>query len=231
MHNITVKNCEVISRTNCFKIGTETTYDIYDVKVEDCSFFMTDLYPGAVSGVSLEACDGARVHDIKIKNINMSRCSCPLFIRLGNRNRAAEVTASTANKTEIVKEDDFTKPADKNAFNGKSEIYNIKAENITAYDVELPVIVAGYRQRFITKRCKNIELRNFDITYRDAVEVIDKRLFIPEYAKVYPECWRFRNLPAYGLWARHCENLKTENFRCKGIEGSWRKERIFIDCI
>lgn len=230
MYDITVKNCEVISRTNCFKIGTETTYDIYGVTVENCSFLMTDLYPGAVSGVSVEACDGSKVHDITVRNINMSRCTCPLFIRLGNRNRGAEVTASTANKTEIVKADDGTAPVDKHIFNGKSEIYNITVENIVATEVELPVIISGYRQKWVTKRCKNVSLFNLDITYRQATEIIDRRLFIPEYAKEYPECWRFRNLPVYGIWARHCENLRIENFNCKGVNGTWRKEKKFIDC-
>lgn len=231
MHGIRVKDCEIISRTNCFKIGTETTYDIYDVTVENCSLMMTDLYPGAVSGVSIEACDGARVYDVKIKNITMDRCTCPLFIRLGNRNRAAKVTSATANKTEIVKDDKGEKPLGRKTFDSKSEMYNITVENVTARDVELPVIIAGYRQKMKTKRCRNITLKNFDITYRDAVEIKDKRLFIPEYAKVYPECWRFRNLPAYGIWARHCEGLRIVNFRCKGIEGTHRKEKIFIDCI
>lgn len=230
MHGITVKNCEVMSRTNCFKIGTETTYDIYDVTVEDCSFFMTDLYPGAVSGVSLEACDGAKVHDVRVKNITMDRCTCPVFIRLGNRNRAAEVTSATANKTEIVKEAGEEKPVHKNTFDGKSEMYNITVENIKATNVELPVMVVGYRQKLKTKYCTDITLRNLDIAYRDAVEIVDRRLFIPEYVKVYPECWRFRNLPAYGIWARHCRNLKIENFICKGIKGSHRKEKILIDC-
>ena len=191
---------------------------------------MTDLYPGAVSGVSIEACDGARVHGVNIKNITMSRCTCPLFIRLDNRNRAAEVTSATANKTEIVKEDKGEKPLGKNTFNFKSEMYDITVESITARDAELPVIIAGYRQKMKTKRCRNITLRHFDITYRDAVEVRDKRLFIPEYAKVYPECWRFRNLPAYGIWARHCEDLTVENFVCKGIKGTHRKEKILKDC-
>lgn len=230
MHGISVRNCEVMSRTNCFKIGTETTYDIYDVAVENCSFFMTDLYPGAVSGVSLEACDGARVHDIRIKDITMNRCTCPLFIRLGNRNRAAEVTSATANKTEIIKDDSKDKPVSKRTFDGKSELYNVTVENISATDVELPVIISGYKQKFRTKHCKNITLRNFNVSYRDAVEVYDKRLFIPEYAREYPECWRFRNLPAYGIWARHCRNLKIEKFNCKGVNNSWRKEKIFIDC-
>ncbi|MBR3817410.1 MAG: hypothetical protein IKJ27_11870 [Clostridia bacterium] len=230
MSGISVRNCEVISRTNCFKIGTETTYDIHGVTVENCSFLMTDLYPGAVSGVSIETCDGARVYDIKIRGITMDRCTCPLFIRLCNRNRAAEVTSSTANKTEIVKADDNSKPADKSTFDGKSELYDVTVEDITAKDAELPVIVAGYKQKGRIKRCRNITLRNIDITYRDAVDIKDKRLFIPEYAREYPECWRFRNLPAYGVWARHCENLKVENFSCKGTRGTHRKEKIFIDC-
>ena len=231
MHSITVENCEVISRTNAFKIGTETTYDIYDVNVKNCRFFMTDLYPGTVSGVSIEACDGAKVHDITVSNITMDRCTCPVFIRLCNRNRAAEVTSTTANKTEIVKEDLKDKPVAKKTFDGKSEMYNITVENITATNVEIPVMVAGYRQKFRTKRCENVTLKNFDITYRDAVEIIDRRLFIPEYADVYPECWRFRNLPSYGIWARHCKNLKLENFSCKGIKNTHRKEKILKDCI
>ena len=231
MHSITVENCEVISRANAFKIGTETTYDIYDVTVKNCRFFMTDLYPGTVSGVSIEACDGAKVHDVTVSNITMDRCTCPVFIRLCNRNRAAEVTSTTANKTEIVKEDLKDKPVAKKTFDRKSEMYNITVENITATDVEIPVMVAGYRQKFRTKRCENVTLRNFDITYRDAVEIIDRRLFIPEYADVYPECWRFRNLPSYGIWARHCKNLKLENFKCKGIRNTHRKEKILKDCI
>lgn len=230
MHNITVENCEVISRANAFKIGTETTYDIYDVTVKNCRFFMTDLYPGTVSGVSIEACDGAKVHDVTVSNIVMDRCTCPVFIRLCNRNRASKVTSVTANKTEIVKEDLKDKPVSRKVFHRKSELYNITVENITATQVELPVIVAGYRQGFITKRCENITLRNFDIAYRNAVEIIDRRLFIPEYAKEYPECWRFRNLPAYGIWARHCKNLSLENFSCKGVKNSHRKEKIMIDC-
>ncbi len=231
MHDITVRNCEVMSRTNCFKIGTETTYDIHSVRVEDCSFFMTDLYPGAVSGVSIEACDGARVHGITVRNIEMKKCTCPLFIRLCNRNRAAEVTASTANKTEIIKKDDGIGPVSRETFDGKSELYDVTVENIRATDAELPVIIAGYREKGKVKRCRDIILRDFDIRYRDAVEIKDRRLFIPEYAKEYPECWRFRNLPAYGIWARHCEKLVIENFNCVGTNNGWRKEKIFKDCI
>ncbi len=50
MKNIKISDCEIISRTNAIKVGTETTYDISDIYINDCKLFMTDLYPGSVSG-------------------------------------------------------------------------------------------------------------------------------------------------------------------------------------
>lgn len=101
MSNITITDCEIISRTNAIKVGTETTYDISNISINNCRLFMTDLYPGSVSGISLEACDGTKLSDINIKNITMDRCICPVFIRLGNRNRAAEVNTQSANAIEF----------------------------------------------------------------------------------------------------------------------------------
>lgn len=228
MKNISVSDCEVISCTNAFKIGTETTFDVKSVTVENCKFFMTDLYPGSVSGISIESTDGSRVSDITLRNIEMDRCTCPVFIRLGNRNRAAKVNSQSANAVEFSQKPKG-KGLDKRAFDMKGEIHNILIENITATDIELPVIVAGFRQKGKIKRVKDITLKNIDLHYRNAREIIDRRLYIPEYSREYPECWRFRNLPAYAIWARHAENLKIENFNCSPAPDTWKKERIFKD--
>ena len=230
MENVHVSDCEVISCTNAFKIGTETTYAIKNVLVENCKFYMTDLYPGTVSGISLESADGAEVADITVRNIEMERCTCPIFIRLNNRNRAAVVDSYSASSIEFgVKSK--SRGVDKKLFDMKGEMHDIKIENITAKDIEIPVIIAGFKQRGKTKRVKNVELKNIDLTYRNATEIVDRRLFIPEYAKVYPECWRFRNLPAYAIWARHADNVRIENFKCTPAPSAWRKERIFEDVI
>lgn len=230
MKNISVSDCEVISCTNAFKIGTETTYAIKNVTVEDCSFFMTDLYPGSVSGISIESVDGSEVSDIKIKNIRMDRCTCPLFIRLGNRNRAAKVNSQSASAVEFSQKAKG-KGIDKKTFDMKGEIHDILIENITAIDIELPVIIAGFKQKGKIKRVKNVTLKNFDLKYRNAREIIDRRLFIPEYSREYPECWRFRNLPSFALWVRHAENLKIENFTCVSAPDTWKKEKIFEDTL
>ena len=230
MSNIHISDCEVISCTNAFKIGTETTYPITDITVENCKFYMTDLYPGSVSGISIESADGSEVSNIAIKNIEMNRCTCPIFIRLGNRNRAALVNEQSASAIEFGVNAQG-KGMDKKSFDMKGEVHDIIIENINAKDIEIPVIIAGFKEKGKIKRVKNVELKNINLQYRKAKEIYDKRLFIPEYTKEYPEGWRFRNLPAYAIWARHTENIKIENFTCEPAVSTWKKEYIFEDSI
>lgn len=223
MKNITVTDCEIISRTNAVKVGTETTYDISDIKINNCSLLMTDLYPGSVSGISLEACDGSVLSNIDIEKIKMNRCTCPIFIRLGNRNRASRVNTQSANAIE------FGIPAEKGGetgrkiFDGHSEVRDIRISNIKADEAEIPIIIAGYRQMGRVKRVKNVVLENVTVNYANLPETVDRRLFIPEYAEEYPECWRFRNLPSYALWIRHAENITLRNFVCNHPHPTWKK--------
>lgn len=231
MSCIRISDCEIISRTNAIKVGTETTYNISNIHIKNCHLLMTDLYPGSVSGISLEACDGTVLSDVTIDNIKMVRCTCPVFIRLGNRNRAAEVNEQSANAIEFGSKAIKGGESDKIQFDGKSDITDIKISNITADMVEIPVIIAGYRQKGKTKRVRNISLNNITLNYADIPETTDHRLFIPEYVKEYPECWRFRNLPAYALWMRHTENVSINNFVCSHPRDSWKKDIIKIDCI
>lgn len=229
MHDIIISDCEIISRTNAIKVGTETTYDISNIDISDCKLFMTDLYPGSVSGISLEACDGTVLSNVNIDNITMDRCTCPIFIRLGNRNRAAKVNSQSANAIEFGQK--ALKGSDAGAFrfNMLSEINDIKISNVTATNVEIPIIIAGYKQFGITKSVNNVSLENITLDYFTCEETIDKRRFIPEYAKKYPEGWRFRNLPSYAIWSRHTKNLKIENFKCFHPLATWKKDIIMID--
>ena len=231
MENITVTDCEIISRTNAIKVGTETTYDISNIRINNCRLFMTDLYPGSVSGISLEACDGTVLSNVNIENIEMDRCTCPLFIRLGNRNRASIVNAQSANAIEFGATAKKGGVAGKKIFDGVSRVRDIRISNVTATGVELPVIIAGYKQRGRVKRVKNVTLENISLTYADIPETKDKRLFIPEYVKEYLEGWRLRNLPAYALWIRHGENITVKNFKCRHPQPTWKKEMITEDNI
>lgn len=228
MKNITIDNCEIISRTNSIKIGTETTFDISDIHIINCRFLLPDLYPYTVSGIAIEAVDGSKVSNIAVENITINGCSCPIFIRLGNRNRAAKVTAQSANAIERGKKAEKGAAADKNRFNFKSEIENITIKNLTAENAEIPVIICGFKHKGITKRVKNITLENIEINNTEKPYTKDKRLFIPEYANEYPEANRFRNLPSYALFIRHAENIKLINFTCRQTD-TWKKANYIKD--
>lgn len=222
MGHIQVKDCEIITHTCAFKIGSATTADIFNVLVENCYFHMTDVYPGMMCGVSIAACDGAMVCDVTLRNLSMDRVVCPLFIQVNDRNRAAE--------TELAKLPDWAKPkdallpADPARFGWKSGIRRVTAQRIVAKDIEMPVIIAGLHDlRKGTKYAEHITLSDFDLSYRKCKEVYDRRLFIPEYGKDYPQSWRFRNLPSYGLWARHVKGLSVSRFTCAAAKSTWKQ--------
>lgn len=231
MKNISVRECEVISCANSFKIGTETTYDISNVTVEDCRFYMTDIYPGTVSGIAVESADGSRVQNVKVKNIYMNRVTCPIFIRLCNRNRASTVDAQSANAVEFGQKKKKAFSAPKQEFYQKGSICDVSISGVKAENVEIPIILAGYRQGKKTFYPTDISLRDIKLDYAPYKEVYDKRAFIPEYVDVYPESWRFRNLPAYGIWARHIKGLSIENFECSAPRSTWKNEFVMEDII
>ncbi len=230
MKNVTVRDCEIISRTNAIKVGTETTHNISNILIENCRLFMTDLYPGTGSAVSLEAVDGTRLRNVTIRNIEAERCSCPLFIRLGNRNRAAKVNENSARAIEFGKKTAGGSIADKNAFDMKSEISGITVENLYAKEVEIPIIICGFKQKGKTKRVKNVLLKNIYLVFSQIPDSKDKRLFIPEYAGEYPEANRFRNLPSYALFIRHAENIEFVNVKF-GKKNTWKKDKYIKDLI
>ncbi len=203
MSNIYVHDCEVISCTNAFKIGTETSLDISDVTVENCKFYLNDIYPAGVSGISIESCDGARVSNINISNIEMDSMACPLFIRLCNRNGDK--------KPEL---------------DSKGQIQNINIKKVTAKNVEIPTMIMGIPNQKI----KDVKLENFDIKYSDGKDYFDFRFKIPEQEKEYPECNRFRNINAYGVFVRHAKDIVLENINVKPRDKTYRKFKKIIDC-
>lgn len=208
VENVHISGCEVMSCTNAFKIGTETRGDIRNVLVEDCRFFMRDIYPGTGAGIAIESTDGTHLSNVTVRNITMDRVTCPLFIRLGNRNRYADDTSD---------------------FSGSIE--DITIENITAVNAERCVIITGVRNSEKgTLYVRDITLRNFSITYTDVSRESPLiLLYTPEYEKEYPDSGRFHNLPAYGIWARHADGLTIENFSVVPPEKTIKREFVFSD--
>ncbi|MCD8338042.1 MAG: glycosyl hydrolase family 28 protein [Lachnospiraceae bacterium] len=156
LERVYVKDCVVLSVMNAFKIGTGTKHDIRDILVEDCIFCMPDIYPGSVSGISLESCDGTNLSHVTIRNITMDKVACPLYIVLNMRNENREP---------------YTDEVGKNSYWGGS-IDQVCIENIHAADAELPSILTGfvaYKKdgTKVRQAIHNITIYGFYDMYRD----------------------------------------------------------------
>lgn len=192
--NIHFSDCVVCSVMNAFKIGTETYFDIEDVTVEDCTFIMPDIYPGGVSGISIESADSSKIKNIRVKNIRMSNIVCPIFIGLNRRNKFGYES----------KEEE-----EKRKYGGLIE--DVEIENIECSNVEIPSLITGYYDGEHTGRVKDITIKDFSAKYLDNEEKLD--IIYPLYENItdYPESNAFGDLPAYGFFIRHADNVVLDN--------------------
>ena len=195
MEDVTIRRCTVLTVMNAFKIGTETGSDIRHVLVEDCDFIFPDIYPGSVSGISLESCDGTVLEDVIIRRIRMKQVVCPLYIALNRRNRYRRP---------------YTEDVEDRFWGG--HIRNITIEDVTAKNCELPCIITGYESALpgeitVRRALEDITVRNLTMVYRDNEE----KIFLPEKVDEllfdYPESNAYGDVPACGVYARHVDGL------------------------
>ena len=199
--NIRVSGCTVLTVMNAFKIGTGTRFDIRDVEVRDCDFLMPDIYPGSVSGISIESCDGSAVEDIRVRNIRMRGIQCPLYLLLNRRNEAREP---------------YSEDADALYWGGA--IRRVTVEDVDAREADLPCILTGYADvtragRPVRRAPSDIAVRRLSIAFRACGETVRVPDPVPEQLTDYPESNAHGDVPACGLWARHIDGLTLEDVR------------------
>ena len=185
--DVTITNCTIATSCNCIKIGTETSGDCNNIAVSNCVFYPKPFSRKAIGGIALEAVDGAHVNGIVIDNITMMNVYSPLFLRLGNRGRGQ--TPPTPGSLE-----------------------NISITNIMARQASKPTIISGIPGFPI----KHVILENINIEMnRDAetpTELTTLSLEVPEKEDDYPDPRMFGVLPAWGIYARHVEDLTINKF-------------------
>ena len=199
--NIHIQRCTVTTVMNAFKIGTGTRFDIRNVTVENCDFIMPDIYPGSVSGISIESCDGSSVENITVRNIRMNKIQCPLYILLNRRNEA---------------KGEYTE--DQNGLYWGGDIHHIQIENIQAEEAELPSILTGYVDetkagKIIRKPIHDITVKNFYVKYRDNQEILSIPDTFEEFLTDYPESNAHGDVDAYGIWVRHADRVVLQNIQ------------------
>lgn len=198
IENVVVENCEIMSLANCFKIGTATYHDIYNVTVRDCYFFMPGI-AGGYSGIAIEATDGGKVRDINIENIQMEHVTTPFMVWLGYRKEDSElenvsISHITATDCDIA--------SSVTGYKKNGEVYSVK--NVTVENINVT-----YRE---AKEKTNIFLGSG--AYEGSLNMGG----YPESTRIsHMYIWNhtvspYFDIPVYGLFARNVNGLTVSNF-------------------
>ncbi len=170
--------------TGRLKFGTESNGGFKNITVSNCVFERS-------RGIAIETADGGIIEDILFDNITMRDITdTPFFIRLNARMRGPEgVPVGT--------------------------IKRITISNLNVYDVggrpKAPELGAGMVMGIPGYYIEDLTLSNIRIYYRGGVskEAIEKE--VPQNIDMYPDPYRWRSMPAYGIYFRYVKGLRVNN--------------------
>ena len=210
-HHVLIQNSTIHSEDDSICIKSGTRYGVDDVQVKNCTVssvianalkFGTASY-GSFSNVTfdgvtvesadkaamaVESVDGADISNIVYRNITFKDVGTPVFILLGDRGGTPT--------------DDVHKIG---------TIDGLRFENITGtgmrYNWSSPI--SGLLKDGTTYPLKNIAFVNVQITNKGGLAAVPADP--PEYAGQYPDPNLWGNMPAYGFFVRHADNVTLTN--------------------
>ena len=207
VEHVSVTNCILKSNWGAIKLGTESMGDFRDITFDSCRIFHTKG-----GGIKILSVDGSNISRVCISNISMVNVDMPVFVRLGERLRTY-------------------RDAEKRPVGSISELrlYNIKAVITSSVDGRVEpgsaILLTGTPEHKISE----ITLENLDIEVPGGGTSDMAVNAMPENEKMYPEYVSFGITPAYGITARHIENLTLKNVVVRSRIPDSRPERKLID--
>jgi polygalacturonase len=218
--NILITDCTVRSSASAFKIGTGSTGGFKNITVRNLTVY--DTYRSAIA---LETVDGAFIEHVDIRNVVAKNTGNAIFIRLGHRNKNERYGSIKQVYIGNVKADiPNAKPDIGYPMEGPPP-KPIVQRNLT------PAVIAGIPGHAI----EDVTLENIDISYGGggnkniAYVSTDSLSSVKENIPGYPEFTMFGEVPAYGLYVRHTDNIKLKNISIKLAADDYRPAFIFDD--
>ncbi|UAY53501.1 glycoside hydrolase family 28 protein [Ferruginibacter albus] len=219
--NIIVRNCTIASNCNAIKFGTTSIGGFKNIFIYNCSIKKAaespifnwqkkwhgiDIPVSVISGLAIEATDGAAIDNIAVSNITMKDVQTPIFIRLANRGR---------------------KEVGDTAIAPVGSIKNIAISNINASShSKMASSITAFPNHYI----ENIKLENISIKCLGAGNEEDTSIQLTENIAAYPENSMFGDTyPVSGFFIRHVKNIILNNVSLKLTNPDSRPAVAFDD--
>lgn len=221
--DIVVRNCVARSSASGIKFGTVGQGGFVNIHLSNIT-----VYDTFRSAFTIQAVDGAITKNITVDSLKVYNTGNIIFLRIGDRWTARGTkTVSTMEDIKIT--------------NVYAELTEGKPD--AGYDYEGPIedqprnispcIIMGLPGHDI----KNVTLKNVEIVspgggnrqfaYRGTSAAdLDS---IPEMPAKYPEFSQWKELPAWGFFNRHAENIVFENVTLKAEKIDYRPAIVNVD--
>lgn len=201
--NVLVENCRGRSSANGIKFGTVTRGTF-----RNFVFRNIEIYDTFRSAVTIASVDGATIENIEIDGLRSINTGNPIFLRTGSRNGGAAPCLRNIVIRNMYAEVPFEKPDAGYMYEGPVE------------DLPRNVCPSGI-QGIPGLRIQNVLLENVEIHYPGKADASyafrgtskAELEAIPELEKSYPEYSNWKELPAWGFYIRHADDITFKNVK------------------
>ncbi|MFD2146380.1 glycoside hydrolase family 28 protein [Mucilaginibacter antarcticus] len=195
--DILIQNNTMTTDASGIKFGTASLGGFKNIRIINNRVFDTNR-----SAIALEAVDGAVIENIVVDGLQGVNIGNAIFLRAGARKGTR-----------------------------KGKVHNIQIQNV---DVEirteknplkaLPgIVIAGMPDQIINNiRLKNISIKQAGAEKALAKISIDNMAGIPEKPDSYPEYSMFGELPAWGAYIRHAQDLQIIGLKITTAKADFR---------
>ena len=201
--NVLVENCRGRSSANGIKFGTVTRGTF-----RNFTFRNIEIYDTYRSAITIASVDGSTIENITVDGLRSINTGNPIFLRTGSRNGGKAPCLRNIVIRNMYAEVPFDKPDAGYMYEGPVE------------DLPRNICPSGI-QGIPDIRIENLLLENIEIHYPGKAD--PKYAFrgtskaeleaIPELEKSYPEYSNWKELPAWGFYIRHADNVTFRNVK------------------
>lgn len=218
--NILLENCTGRSSANGVKFGTVSRGGFKNFKIKNITIF--DTYRSAITFATV---DGAEIENIEVDGLRSIHTGNVIFLRIGNRwDHGKKPYMKDITIRNVYAEVPMDKPDA--GYNYEGPIEDLPRNISPASIVGLPEY-----------KIENVTMENIEIVYPGAgnsmyayrgLKPADLDS-IPEMETAYPEFSQFKELPAWGFYIRHANNITFKNVECKALKKDYRPAIVTDD--
>lgn len=196
---IIVRNCQLTSSASAVKFGTASWggfkhIDIGNIKIKDTFR----------SAIAIESVDGGIIDDVSVHDIHAVNTGNAIFIRLGQRAGDRKGSINNVTIRNLYCQVPFGRP---------DEAYDLRGPEVDFFHNPFPSSICGIPDN----RIGNVTIENVTIdcpgraTRGMAYMPLWRAKDVPEQVAKYPEFSMFGELPSYGFYLRHIDNVTFRN--------------------